>query len=106
MNYKTLMGYGKKKTSAEKKSKIKTNKILESIRGEFDLIGEGPAADYNKDWSKIKKTYGAFWDSVKEFESTLHDKGLSRDAKKIHQMYDKQVGGFFKFLYKTLQRLI
>jgi len=44
MDYKSLMGYGNKKT---KKTKSKQNKVLESIKNEFN-INEGPAFEYRK----------------------------------------------------------
>ena len=51
MDYKSLMGYGDKK----KKSKPKQNKVLESIKDEFNL-NEGPAYEYKKHSKKIDKS--------------------------------------------------
>ena len=52
MDYKSLMGYGDKKT---KKSKPNKNKVLESIKDEFNL-NEGPAYEYKKHSKKIDKS--------------------------------------------------
>ena len=49
MDYKSLMGYGNKKI---KKSKPNKNKVLESIKDEFNL-NEGPAYEYKKDFGKL-----------------------------------------------------
>ena len=47
MDYKKLMGYGDKKKITKKESKLKVNKVLESIKNEFNL-NEGPAYEYKK----------------------------------------------------------
>ena len=75
-------------------------------RGGKDKVNEGPAYDYAQQWDNIKKTYGAFWDSVHELESLLQSKGRSREAKKVNQMYKKNVEGFFKFVYKLMGKLM
>ena len=66
---------------------------------------EGPAAEYNKAYTKVKKTYGLFWDAVKDFESLLVKKGLRRHAKDLH----RQFGGaekFYKFYFKMMDKLL
>ena len=75
-------------------------------KGGKDNVNEGPAYDYAKQWDNIKKTYGAFWDSVHELESLLQSKGRSKEAKKVNQMYKKNVEGFFKFVYKLMGKLM
>ena len=52
MDYKSLMGYGDKKI---KKSKPNKNKVLESIKDEFNL-NEGPSYEYKKHSKKIDKS--------------------------------------------------
>ena len=69
-------------------------------------INEGPAYDYAKQWDNIKKTYGAFWDSIHDLEDLLQSKGMGRDAKKVNQMYKKNVEGFYKFVYKLIGKLM
>ena len=73
---------------------------------EKSQMNEGPAYDYAKQWDNVKKTYGAFWDSVHDLESLLQSKGMGRDAKKVNQMYKKNVEGFFKFIYKLMGKLM
>ncbi len=66
---------------------------------------EGPAADYAKSYAKIKKTYGAFWDAVKDFESLLVKKGLRRHAKDLDRQYSG-VEKFYKFYFKMMDKLL
>ena len=74
--------------------------------GGKDNVNEGPAYDYAQQWDNVKKTYGAFWDSVHDLESLLNSKGMGRDAKKVNQMYKKNVEGFYKFIYKLMGKLM
>ena len=75
-------------------------------RGGKDKVNEGPAYDYAQQWDNVKKTYGAFWDSVHDLEDLLQSKGMGRDAKKVNQMYKKNVEGFYKFIYKLIGKLM
>ena len=45
MDYKKLMGYSKKKKVNKKESQPKQNKILESIKKEFNIKEVGMASD-------------------------------------------------------------
>ena len=83
--------------------KLTKSKLKEIIREE--MLKEGPAEEYGKVWNKIKKSYGIFWDDVKDLQDLLKNKGMDRDAKKIEMAYKKQVEGFIKVLYKTLGKL-
>ena len=76
MDYKSLMGYGDKKT---KKSKPKQNKVLESIKDEFNL-NEGPAYEYKKHSKKIDKSLKELQKNYLEFYETLRKKGLNDAA--------------------------
>ena len=75
-------------------------------QGGKDNVNEGPAYDYAKQWDNVKKTYGAFWDSVHDLESLLQSKGMGRDAKKVNQLYKKNVEGFYKYIYKLIGKLM
>ena len=75
-------------------------------KGGKDNVNEGPAYDYSKQWDNVKKTYGAFWDSVHDLESLLNSKGMGRDAKKVNQLYKKNVEGFYKYIYKLIGKLM
>ena len=46
------MGYGDKK----KVSKLKKNKVLESVKEEFGYVNEGPAFEYKKHAKNIHKS--------------------------------------------------
>ena len=75
-------------------------------QGGKDNVNEGPAYDYAKQWDNVKKTYGAFWDAVHDLESLLQSKGMGRDAKKVNQLYKKNVEGFYKYIYKLIGKLM
>jgi len=134
MDYKKMMGYGDKKKVNKKESKPKTNKILEEVKKELnewsyqppstkrwsgasdkgltefekqggkDNINEGPAAEYNKAYTNVKKTYGLFWDAVHDFQSLLIKKGLRRHAKDLDRQYSG-VEKFYKFFFKMMDKL-
>ena len=71
MDYKSLMGYGDKKT---KKSKPNKNKVLESIKDEFNL-NEGPAYEYKKHSKKIDKSLKDLQKNFLDFYENLRKKG-------------------------------
>ena len=74
-------------------------------RGGKDNVNEGPAGDYAKAYTNVKKTYGLFWDAVKDFESLLVKKGLRRHAKDLDRQY-KGVEKFYKFYFKMMDKLL
>ena len=72
---------------------------------EKSQMNEGPAGEYAKAYTDVKKTYGAFWDSVHEFESLLKSKGLGRHAKELNKQYKVGVEKFYKFFFKMMDKL-
>ena len=74
-------------------------------QGGKDNVNEGPAGDYAKAYGNVKKTYGAFWDSIHDFEYILKSKGLGRHAKELNKQYKKNVEGFYKFFFKMMDKL-
>jgi len=102
MDYKSLMGYGDKKT---KKSKPKQNKIVESIRDEFNL-NEGPSYEYKKHSKKIDKSLKELQKSYLEFYETLRKKGLDDSAADFLDNYKKNVVGFTKKYKKDFGKLM
>ena len=74
-------------------------------KGGRDNVNEGPAGDYGKAYTNVKKTYGAFWDSVHDFESLLKSKGLGRHAKELNKQYKVGVEKFYKFFFKMMDKL-
>ena len=66
---------------------------------------EGPAADYAKSYKKIKKTYGAFWDAVHDFESLLKSKGLRKHQSALNKEWKKGPERFYKFFFKMMDKL-
>ena len=113
MDYRDILGIPKKhfKKKVEKKVEKKapkkpTPQITENLKKQFGPLHEGPAYDYAQQWDNVKKTYGAFWDSVHDLEDLLQSKGMGRDAKKVNQMYKKNVEGFYKYIYKLIGKLM
>ena len=101
MDYKSLMGYGDKK----KKSKPKQNKVLESIKDEFNL-NEGPAYEYKKHSKKIDKSLKELQKSYLDFYETLRKKGLDDEAADFLDNYKKNVVGFTKKYKKDFGKLL
>ena len=102
MDYKSLMGYGDKKT---KKSKPKQNKVLESIKDEFNL-NEGPAYEYKKHSKKIDKSLKDLQKNYLDFYETLRKKGLDDSAADFLDNYKKNVVGFTKKYKKDFGKLL
>ena len=102
MDYKTLMGYGKKKN---KESKPKENKVLESIKDEFNL-NEGPAYEYKKHSKKIEKSLKDLQKNYLDFYEVLRKKGLNDEASAFLDNYKKNVVGFTKKYKKDFGKLM
>ena len=101
MDYKSLMGYGDKK----KESKPKQNKVLESIKDEFN-INEGPAFEYKKHAKNIDKSLKGLQKSYLDFYETLRKKGLDDEASDFLDNYKKNVVGFTKKYKKDFRKLM
>ena len=79
MDYKKMMGYGDEKKITKKQPKLKTNKILESVKEEFGYVNEGPAYEYRK---------------------PLKESGmLKRDSRKVERKKYGQPGARKKFQF-------
>ena len=102
MDYKSLMGYGDKK---KVESKPKQNKVLESIKDEFNL-NEGPAYEYKKHSKKIDKSLKELQKNYLEFYETLRKKGLNDAASDFLDNYKKNVVGFTKKNKKDFEKLL
>ena len=102
MDYKSLMGYNDKK---KKESKPKQNKVLESIKDEFN-INEGPAFEYKKHAKKIDKSLKELQKSYLDFYETLRKKGLDDAASDFLDNYKKNVVGFTKKYKKDFRKLM
>ena len=89
------MGYGDKKKITKKESKLKVNKVLESIKNEFNL-NEGPAYEYKKHHKKIQKSLKDLQKNYLDFYENLRKKGLNDEAADFLDNYKKNVVGFTK----------
>ena len=101
MDYKSLMGYDDNK----KKSKPKQNKVLESIKDEFNL-NEGPAYEYKKHSKKIDKSLKDLQKNYLDFYEVLRKKGLNDEAADFLDNYKKNVVGFTKKYKKDFGKLL
>ena len=106
MDYKSLMGYRKKKKIVNEISDPKVNKVLESIKKEFNIKEVGASAEYRKYTQKIEKSYRKYWDDVQVLEKIMIKKGLKIKAKEIHKAYAKHVLGFQSWLRAFMDRLL
>ena len=102
MDYKSLMGYGDKKI---KKSKPNKNKVLESIKAEFNL-NEGPSYEYKKHSKKIDKSLKDLQKNFLDFYENLRKKGLDDEAADFLDNYKKNVVGFTKQYKKDFGKLL
>ena len=102
MDYKSLMGYGDKN---KKKSEPKQNKVLESIKDEFNL-NEGPAYEYKKHSKKIDKSLKDLQKNYLDFYEALRKKGLNDEASDFLDNYKKNVVGFTKKYKKDFGKLM
>ena len=102
MDYKKLMGYGDTK---KKESKPKVNKVLESIKEEFNL-NEGPAFEYKKHAKKIDKSLKELQKYYLDFYETLRKKGLDDAASDFLDNYKKNIVDFTKKYKKDFRKLM
>ena len=102
MDYKSLMGYNDKK---KKESKPKQNKVLESIKDEFN-INEGPAFEYKKHAKNIDKSLKGLQKSYLDFYETLRKKGLDDEASEFLDNYKKNIVDFTKKYKKDFRKLM
>ena len=102
MDYKSLMGYGDKK---KKESKPKQNKVLESIKNEFN-INEGPAFEYKKHAKNIDKSLKGLQKSYLDFYEVLRKKGLDDEASNFLDNYKKNIVDFTKKYKKDFRKLM
>ena len=102
MDYKSLMGYSDKKT---KKSKPKKNKVLESIKDEFN-INEGPAFEYKKHAKNIDKSLKGLQKSYLDLYDSLRKKGLNDEAADFLDNYKKNIVDFTKKYKKNFRKLM
>ena len=134
MDYKTLMGYNKKKTPTKKQSKPKKNQIVENIKSELNewsddtfktlpkrwsgasdkglteyekqKVNEGPAYEYKKHSKKIDKSLKDLQKNYLDFYESLRKKGLHDEAADFLDNYKKNVVGFTKKYKKDFGKLL
>ena len=104
MNYKTMMGFSKKKQN-EKVVKEHKPSIIDNLKEEFGL-DEGPAYEYANQISKIEKLYDVYWDAVKDLGRTLEKKGQRNLSKELYNNYRKQVSKFSQWFSKFSGKLM
>ena len=127
MNYKSIMGYGKKKKKIVKESsKPKKNMILENLKEELNesafgmqtmkdnppfqapqqLKEVGMSQEIKMYTNAINKDYDKYWDSVKELQKYLAKKGEKKVAKTIGSLYTGHVGKFHHWMKTKFIQLV
>ena len=102
MDYKSLMGYNDKK---KKESKPKQNKVMESIKQEFN-INEGPSYEYKKHAKNIDKSLKGLQKSYLDLYDSLRKKGLNDEAADFLDNYKKNIVDFTKKYKKNFRKLM
>ena len=125
MDYKSLMGYGKKKKVIKEQPKSKKKTVLDNVKQELNEwyhqppttkrwtksldgnglteheqeLKEGPSYQYAKEYMKVEKAYQDFWDAViKLGKYNTKATGDKTDEKIFIKQYNKQVIPFYKLM--------
>ena len=106
MDYKKLMGYSKKKKVNKKESKPKHNKILESIKDEFNIKEVGMASDIKKYTTAIDKDMMNLAKSVNSLKELLIKNGAKKEALELGSIFVTNVGKFRKFIKIKFLRML
>ena len=110
MDYKSLMGYGKKKKVTKVKPKPKVNKVLESVKEEFgykDTLNEAGVAQQHYKYIKlITKAEENMHKHIQEYKYFLQDQDLDREAKEIGSKYITMIGKFTHYLKTKWVKMI
>ena len=99
MDYKSLMGYGKKTTKTQ-------NSVTDILKEEFGDLKEGPSYEYKKDIKNIDKSYKLHAKSVLNFYEKLRKKGLDKEASALINTYKKNYVTFKKEYDKIINKLL
>ena len=102
-DYKKMMGY--KNTKKVKNNNSKINKVLESIKDEFNL-SEGPAYEYKKKHKNVEKSLKNLSKDYLDFYDTLRKKGLDDEASDFLDNYKKNIVDFTKNYKKLFSKLM
>ena len=102
-DYKKMMGY--KNTKKIKNNGPKINKVLESIKNEFNL-SEGPAYEYKKKHKNVEKSLKNLSKDYLDFYDTLRKKGLDDEASDFLDNYKKNIVDFTKNYKKLFSKLL
>jgi hypothetical protein len=109
MDYKKIIGYGKKKKAKKEQPKSKVNKVLESIKEEFGYkatIKEGPAYEYSKYLKNIEKAENLQAKAVNNFAKVLEKKGFKNEARNVAHEYMNNMRKFHDYLKELVDKLI
>ena len=102
-DYKKMLGYTDSQKS--KTNEPKVNKVLESIKNEFNL-SEGPAYEYKKKHKNVEKSLKNLSKDYLDFYDTLRKKGLDDEASDFLDNYKKNIVNFTKNYKKIFSKLM
>ena len=107
MKYKDILGFSKSKKKIDKKeSKPKVNKVLESIKDEFNIKEVGAAPIYKKHIKLIDKHRDQVGRETLKFYELLRKKGLDKAAESLLDSYKKNVINFGKDLKQLIRKIM
>tara|TARA_Y100000593_G_scaffold49370_1_gene92998 strand:+ start:1040 stop:1438 length:399 start_codon:yes stop_codon:yes gene_type:complete len=128
MDYKSMMGYGKKKKVIKEQIKPKVNKVLKGLKKELNesdlalgvqtmkdnppfktqkqLKEVGMSSEIKMYTHAINKNYDRYWDSVKELQKYLAKKGAQKISKQIGSLYTGHVGKFHHWMKTKFIQLV
>ena len=99
MDYKSLMGYGKK-------TQKKKNSVTDILKEEFGELKEGPSYEYKKYLTNIDKGYKLYAKNILDFYDLLRKRGLDKEASMLLDAYKKNMVTFKKTFDKIVRKLL
>ena len=99
MDYKALMGYGKKKKLTKEEPKPKVNKILESVKEEFGYVNETLPA-FPREWKNLEKVEKMYTKAVLDLGKAVgkQDKKGARDVVGLYRTLSASMKKFKELL--------
>jgi hypothetical protein len=98
MDYKKMMGYGKKK-KVKKQPKPKVNQVLESIKSEFGFKNEEKLNEtlpaFPKEWKNVEKSVMMLEKSVKMLEKAVS---------KVDKSHSRTISGLWKYTSNNIKK--
>ena len=106
MDYRDILGLSDKQPKKKVVKKQPKPSVTEGLKKQFgNTMNEGPAGDYMRVSSKIKKAYDRYWYEVKDLQKILNNKGLKKEAAAVNKEYSKKADKTYQITNQELQRI-